>query len=160
MFQGFPFSEWIRQIKPSSDVPVNSLLVTLVVSLILACINFGSATALSAILSVSNAALLLSYIISIGALRLRRLRGEPLPPRRWSLGKFGGFINDITLAFLVVAFFFSFWPSYVLVGDPTAAADFNWAILVLVVVGVLSFAYYFAGGRHKYVAPVSLVKTE
>jgi choline transport protein len=158
--QGFPYSEWIRQVRPGSEVPVNSLLVCLVVSLILACINFGSDVALNAILSVSNAALLLSYIISIGALRLRRIRGEPLPPRRWSLGRYGGIINDLTLCFLVVAFFFSFWPSYVLVGDATALADFNWAVVVLAIVGILAFVYYFAGGRDKYVAPVSLVKTE
>ena len=158
--QGFPYSEWIRQVRPGSEVPVNSLLVCLVVSLILACINFGSDVALNAILSVSNAALLLSYIISIGALRLRRIRGEPLPPRRWSLGRYGGFINDLTLCFLVVAFFFSFWPSYVLVGDATALADFNWAVVVLAIVGILAFVYYFAGGRNKYVAPVSLVKKE
>jgi choline transport protein len=158
--QGFPYSEWIRQVRPGSEVPVNSLIVCLVVSLILACINFGSDVALNAILSVSNAALLLSYIISIGALRLRRIRGEPLPPRRWSLGKYGGIINDLTLCFLVVAFFFSFWPSYVLIGDATALADFNWAVVVLAIVGILAFVYYFAGGRDKYVAPVSLVKTE
>jgi choline transport protein len=158
--QGFPYSEWIRQVRPGSEVPVNSLIVCLVVSLILACINFGSDVALNAILSVSNAALLLSYIISIGALRLRRIRGEPLPPRRWSLGKYGGVINDLTLCFLVVAFFFSFWPSYVLIGDATALADFNWAVVVLAIVGILAFVYYFAGGRDKYVAPVSLVKTE
>jgi len=159
--QGFPYSEWIRQVRPGSEVPVNSLLVCLAVSLILACINFGSDVALNAILSVSNAALLLSYIISIGALRLRRIRGEPLPPRRWSLGKYGGVINDLTLCFLVVAFFFSFWPSYVLVGDATALADFNWAVVVLAGVGMLAFVYYyFAGGRDKYVAPVSLIKTE
>ena len=95
-----------------------------------------------------------------GALRLRRIRGEPLPPRRWSLGRYGGIINDLTLCFLVVAFFFSFWPSYVLVGDATALADFNWAVVVLAIVGILAFVYYFAGGRNKYVAPVSLVKTE
>ena len=158
--QGFPYSEWIRQVRPGSEVPVNSLIVCLVVSLILACINFGSDVALNAILSVSNAALLLSYIISIGALRLRRIRGEPLPPRRWSLGRYGGIINDLTLCFLVVAFFFSFWPSYVLIGDATALADFNWAVVVLAIVGILAFVYYFAGGRDKYVAPVSLVKTE
>jgi len=158
--QGFPYSEWIRQVRPGSEVPVNSLLVCLIVSLILACINFGSDVALNAILSVSNAALLLSYIISIGALRLRRIRGEPLPPRRWSLGRYGGLINDLTLCFLVVAFFFSFWPSYVLVGDATALADFNWAVVVLAIVGILAFVYYWAGGRDKYVAPVSLVKTE
>lgn len=159
-YQGLPFSEWIRQVRPGSDVPVNSLVVCLVVSLILACINFGSNVALNAILSVSNAALLLSYIISIGALRLRRIRGEPLPPRRWSLGRYGGLVNDVTLVFLVVAFFFSFWPSYVLIGDATAAADFNWAVVVLVIVGILAFGYYLTGGRHKYVAPVSLVKAE
>lgn len=155
---GFPYSEWIRQVQPGSEVPVNSLIVCLVISLILACINFGSDVALNAILSVSNAALLLSYIISIGALRLRRIRGEPLPARRWSLGKFGGIINDTALAFLVVAFFFSFWPSYVLIGDATALADFNWAVVVLAIVGILAFAYYYlGGGRNKYVAPVSLV---
>lgn len=123
-------------------------------------INFGSDTALNAILSVSNAALLLSYFISIGALRLRRLRGEPLLPRRWSLGRYGGIINDLTLAFLVVTFFFSLWPSYTLIGDATAAADFNWAVVVLAIVGIMSFAYYFLGGRQKYVAPVSLVQKE
>jgi hypothetical protein len=157
-FQGFPYSEWIRQVQLGSEVPVNSLIVCLVVSLILACIQFGSDVALNAILSVSNAALLFSYIISIGALRLRRIRGDPLPPRRWSLGKFGGIINDVALAFLVVAFFFSFWPSYVLIGDATALADFNWAVVVLAIVGILAFAYYYlGGGRNKYVAPVSLV---
>jgi choline transport protein len=157
---GFPFSNWIRQVVPGWDIPVNSLLVTLGVSIILSCINFGSNVALNAILSVSNAALLLSYIVSIGALRLRRLRGEPLLPRRWSLGKWGGVINDLTLAFLVITFFFSFWPSYILTGDPTALADFNWAIVVLVIVGILAFAYYFLGGRNKYVGPVALVRPE
>lgn len=158
--QGFPFSNWIRKVVPGWDVPVNALIVCLVVSLILGAINFGSGVALDAILSVSNAALLLSYFISVGALRLRRLRGEPLLPRRWSLGKYGGIINDITLLFLAVTFFFSFWPSYVLAGDPTAAGDFNWAVVVLAIVGILAFAYYYAGGRHKYVAPVALVKAE
>jgi choline transport protein len=134
------------------------LLVCLGVSLILAAINFGSAVTLGAILSVSNAALLLSYFISIGALRLRRVTGPPLPPRRWSLGKYGGIINDITLAFLAITFFFSFWPYYTLEGDPTAAADFNWAVVVLAAVGILAFAYYFMGGRHKYTPPVSFVK--
>ena len=67
----------------------------------------------------------------------------------------------MTLCFLVVAFFFSFWPSYKLVGSVAAnVADFNWAVVVLAAVGILAFAYYFAGGRDKYIAPVSLVKAE
>lgn len=158
---GFPYSNWIRQVVPGWDIPVNSLIVALVVSMILAAINFGSNVALNAILSVSNAALLLSYIVSIGALRLRRLQGKPLLARRWSLGKWGGPINDVTLAFLVVTFFFSFWPSYVLTGDPTALADFNWAIVVLAIVGILACGYYyFGGGERKYIGPVQLVRRD
>ena len=130
------------------------------VSLILSAINFGSPTALNAILSVSNAALLFSYIISVGCLRLKRFRGEPLLPRRWSLGKWGGPINDITLAFLTVAFIFSFFPEYPSVGDPAWAEDFNWAIIIFTATCVLALAYYMLGGRRKYVAPVSLVKNE
>lgn len=146
--------------RPGSEVPANSLIVCLIVSLILACINFGSDVALNAILSVSNAALLLSYIISIGALRLRRITGPPLPPRRWSLGRWGWLVNDLTMIFLIVAFFFAFWPSYKLIGVATAAADFNWAVVVLAIVGILAFVYYFAGGKGKYTPPVSFVKAE
>lgn len=98
------------------------------VSLILSAINFGSPDTFNAILSVSNAALIFSYIISIGCVRLKRLRGEPLLPRRWSLGKWGGPINDITLAALLVGFVFSFFPTTTLVGDLTWAADFNWYV--------------------------------
>ncbi|KAF2724450.1 amino acid transporter [Polychaeton citri CBS 116435] len=158
--QGFPYSKWIRQVRPGWDLPVNALLVCLGVSLVLAAINFGSPDALNAILSVSNAALLFSYIISVGALRLRRLQGYPLLPRRWSLGRFGPIINDLTLAFLVISFFFAFWPTAVLTNDPTAAVDFNYSIVVFAIVFTAAFSYYFLGGRYKYVAPVALVKAD
>lgn len=135
-------------------------MVCLGVSLILSAINFGSDTAFNAILSVSNAALLFSYIISVGGIRLKRFRGEPLLPCRWSLGKWGAPINDITLAFLFVGFVFSFFPQTVSVGDPTWAADFNWAIVIFSATCLLALAYYVCGGRRKYVAPVMLVKQD
>jgi len=130
------------------------------VSLILSAINFSSDTAFEAILSVSNAALIFSYIISVGCVRLKRLRGEPLLPRRWSLGEWGGPINDITLAFLMVAFVFSFFPSSPSVGDPHWAKNFNWAIVIFAATCLLAFVYYVLGGRRRYVAPVSLVKED
>lgn len=46
------------------------------------------------------------------------------------------------------------------VGDPTWAADFNWAIVIFAATVILASGYFFAGGRHKYVAPVSLVKQD
>ena len=109
---------------------------------------------------MSNAALAFSYIISIGCVRLKRLRGEPLLPRRWSLGKWGGLINDLTLAWLFVAFLFSFFPVAPSVGDPKWAENFNWAIVIFTATLALATAYYWAGGRKKYVAPVTLVKQD
>ncbi|KAF2726093.1 amino acid transporter [Polychaeton citri CBS 116435] len=158
--RGFPFSQWIMRIPSDRDIPLNAILVCLLVSCVLAAINFGSDVALNAIVSVSNAALIFSYIISVGCLRLKRLRGEPLLPRRWSLGKFGGPLNDITLAFLFISFVFSFFPIMPMTNDPTWAADFNWAIVMFSATCLLALVYYHLGGKRVYVPPVRLVKSE
>lgn len=154
--KGLPFSTWIEHVRPGWDVPVNALLVCLGSSLIVACINFGSEETLNAIVSISNAALIFSYIISIGCVRLKRLRSEPLLPRRWSLGKWGGLLNDLALGFLLVAFVFSFFP----VSPKPNAAKMNWAILMFGALAVLATVNYFVTARKSYVAPVSLVKQE
>lgn len=158
--RGFPCSTWISRIPHGWNIPVNAILVCLGVSFILAAINFGSDVALNAIVSVSNAALIFSYIISIGCMRLKRVRGEPLLPARFSLGRLGGPLNDISLAFLVLSFVFSFFPQAPSVGDPQWAADFNWAIVMFGATCGLAALYYWAGGRRIYVPPVRLVKSE
>ena len=157
---GFPFSSWIHRVHPRFDIPVNALLFCLGCSLALSCINFGSEVALSAIVSVSNAALVFTYIASIGCIRLKRVRGEALLPRRFDLGRWGGVINDVSLLFLIVSFVFSFFPVAPAMGDPTSTVDFNWAVVVFVGTLLLAAAYYVAGGRKKYVPPVRLVKRE
>lgn len=86
--KGLPCSSWIERVPEGWNIPLNAILVCLGSSLILACINFGSDVTLNAIVSISNAALIFSYIISIGCVRLKRLRGQPLLARRWSLDKF------------------------------------------------------------------------
>jgi choline transport protein len=154
--KGLPFSSWVEYVRPGWDIPVNALLVCLGSSLVLACINFGSDVTLNAIVSISNAALIFSYIISIGCVRLKRLRGEPLLARRWSLGKWGGLVNDLALVFLLVAFVFSFFP---MTPNPTAV-DMNWAALMFGALAILATVNYFMSARKSYVAPVSLVKQD
>ncbi|KAI4951198.1 hypothetical protein J4E91_003904 [Alternaria rosae] len=154
--RGLPFSAWIERVPAGWDIPVNALLVCLGSSLVLACINFGSDVTLNAIVSISNAALIFSYIISIGCVRLKRWRGEPLLPRRWSLGKFGGIVNDLALAFLVVSFIFSFFP---IVPNPSAT-DMNWASLMFGAMAIIATVNYFVSARKSYIAPVSLVKQD
>ncbi|KAI2487155.1 Amino acid transporter [Pyrenophora tritici-repentis] len=154
--RGLPFSPWIEQVPANKDTPVNALLVCLGLALAITCINFGSDVALKAIVSMSNVALILSYIISIGCVRAKRLRGEPLLCRRWSLGKFGGVVNDLALGFLFVSFLFSFFP---MIPNPTAI-DMNWVSVMFGALVIFATVNYFVSARKSYTAPVSLVKKD
>ena len=138
------------------QIPLNAVLISLLTTSLLSLINLGSYVALNAILSVTVAALLTSYIIVISCIVLKRIRGEPLPARRWSLGKWGLPINIAALCYLCPIFVFVFFP----VATPVEPASMNWAIVMYF--GIMGFAtiYYFAYGRKVYLPPVALVKRD
>jgi len=154
--RGLPFSRWIEHVPANRDTPVNALLVCMGLSLAITCINFGSDIALKAIVSISNVALIFSYFVSIGCIRLKRLRGEPLLFRRWSLGMFGGVANDLALVFLFVSFLFSFFP---MIPNPTAI-DMNWASVMFGALAIIATINYFVNARKSYIAPILLVKKD
>jgi len=135
---------------------VRAVLVSFVVVSALACINIGSTTALRSISSLGAVAILSSYLVVIGCLIWRRLYGAPLPPRRWSLGRFGLVINIVAVCFILPLWFFAFWPT----ATPVTAETMNWASVIFM--GVLSIAvvYYLAKGRREYDGPVALIKRE
>ena len=154
--RGFPFSSYIEYVRPGWDLPVNAILVVLGVSLAISALNFGSEVALAAIISLSNAGLLFSYIAAIGCVRLKRFRREPLLPRRWSLGKWGWLVNDVALAFLSISFVMSFFP----IDNHPAPADMNWAIVMFAFVLLVAGLNYWFRAHKTYMSPVSLVKSE
>jgi amino acid transporter len=82
----------------------------MIVSALLSLVNIGSSAALNAIDSLGANSILFSYTITIGCLVWRRLRGAPLPPRRWSLGKYGLTVNIVSILFVAPIWFFNFWP--------------------------------------------------
>ena len=125
-------------------------------SSLLACINLGSSVALNAINSLGGVSILTSYFITIGCLIYRRVRGPPLPPRRWSLGKYGLGINIAALMFLVPLWFFAFWP----LATPVTAASMNWSSTMFAGTLIVALVYYVAKARHVYTGPVVLVKRE
>jgi amino acid transporter len=131
-------------------------MVSLAVTILLSLINIASYVALTAIVSLTITSLMSAYILSIGCIVLKRLRGEPLPPRRWSLGHFGLTINIASLLFLLPIFVFAFFPLTASVNGQTM----NWSVVMYV--GVIGFAsvYYWVRGRHQFIAPVALVKRE
>lgn len=145
-----------RQVRPGWDIPINALIVVLAVSLLITALNFGSDVALNAIISLSNAALIFSYIASIGCIRLKRWRRQPLLPRRWTLGPFGGPVNDAALVFLLVSFVMSFFPVVPL----PSVQEMNWAVLIFGVVIIVATVNYYISAQHHYIAPVALVKPD
>ena len=154
--KGIPGYRWIAHISPGWNVPLNAVLVSFIVTSLLSLINIGSSVALNAILSLTAVSLLTSYIVVIGCLTLKRLRGQPLPPRRWSLGRSGLPINIAALCYLVPIYVFSFFP----IATPVEAGTMNWAIVIYV--GIMGGAtlYYFAYGHKVYLPPVALVKRD
>ncbi|EAU39378.1 conserved hypothetical protein [Aspergillus terreus NIH2624] len=154
--RGLPFSSFFAYVTPGWNIPLNSVMVSLAVTILLSLINIGSQVALTAIISLTITSLMSAYILSIGCVLLKRIRGEPLPPRRWSLGCFGMAINIAALAFLFPIFVFAFFPLTSKVNKQTM----NWSVVMYG--GVITFAsvYYWLRGRHQFIAPVALVKRE
>jgi amino acid transporter len=131
-------------------------MVSLGVTILLSLINVGSQVALNAIISLTITSLMSAYIVSIGCVLLKRLRGEALPPHRWSLGRFGMAVNIGAMAFLLPIFVFAFFP----LSTSVTRETMNWSVVMYV--GVIGSAtiYYWAKGRHHFVPPVALVQRE
>jgi amino acid transporter len=128
-------------------------MLTFLITSLLSLINIGSSVAFNAIGSLAVSALLGTYIISFTCLILRRLRG-PLPPRRWSLGSFGIFINGGAVAFLLVVWVFIFFPI-----QPEVDADtMNWNALMFGGTMIFAVVYYLIWGKNHYQSPVELVR--
>ena len=108
--QGLPGSGWLSRVSPGSNLPLRAISVSLVISTLLSLINLGSYVALNAINSLGVLSIMFSYFVTIGCLVWRRLYGAHLPPRRWSLGKFGLPVNIIALLFITPLLFFDMWP--------------------------------------------------
>jgi L-asparagine transporter-like permease len=136
------------------DVPVNALLVTLLCTTLLSQIIIGSPIAFNVITSLSQLGLISSYIVAIGCIFRRRLRGEDLLPSPFSLGRAGIFVNGIALCFLSLAFIFLFFPA----APNPSSVSMNWSCLLFGSTVVFALGYYYVWGRHNYAGPVSAIK--
>lgn len=143
-----------KQVHPTFTVPLNALCGSLVIVSLLSLINIGSSVAFNAIMSLGTAALLSSYIISISCVRIRRWRNQPLPPARWSMGKFAPICDTISIMVLLVIWVFSFFPLTKSV-DPTTM---NWSVAIFGAVVMVSLSYYVIHGRKVYKGPVTRVR--
>jgi hypothetical protein len=136
------------------DIPLNSVLFSSIIPVIIALLNIGSTAALGSIFSIYNSALIASYIITICCILFHRLQGRKLPHARYSLGKYGVLVNVVALVYVVPIFIFSFFPS---APKPTPA-NMNWAALMVGGVALLATIYYIIWGRKQYSPPNETVE--
>ncbi|KAK2737235.1 hypothetical protein FQN57_000402 [Myotisia sp. PD_48] len=152
-----PFSKFLANVNPKSKIPVNAVLLCTFATLLLSLINIGSTAAFNAIASVTVGSLMASYIIAIGAFITRRLRAEPLPARRFSLGGLGLALNIFSVIYLSFAVIFTFFPST----KDVTLESMNWSSLVLGAVVIFAIGQYIIHGKKIYAGPVATVqKTE
>ncbi|OQO04046.1 hypothetical protein B0A48_10689 [Cryoendolithus antarcticus] len=151
---GLPGSKWIGTVHPTLLIPLNAILVTYGFTILLSLITLGSTVAFNAIIYLQLLALMGTYAVSIGCVALKRLRGHPLPPSCWSLGKFGLPINVFAFTYACFATIFVCFPVY----TPVTPQSMNWAMVMFTGVLVSAMIYYVVKGRKMYEGPVVFVQ--
>lgn len=97
---------------------------------------------------------MITYMTSVGCVLYRRVYNpELLPKARWSLGKWGVAVNAGGLAYSTFSFFWCFWPN----ATPVTADEFNWSVVMFIVVAVVAAIDWAFRGRKVYKGPVVLV---
>ncbi|KAJ9634367.1 hypothetical protein H2199_009025 [Coniosporium tulheliwenetii] len=153
--KGLPFSDWIAHVHPKLKVPVNSVVLTCLITVLLSLINLGSYEAFNAIISLQLVALMFSYVMSIGCVLVKRIQDpKSLPDARWSLGRTGPAINTIAICYALFTFFWCFWPIEAAVTPET----FNWAVVIFVATLIWSLIMYLVSGRKVCDGPVISVE--
>ncbi|OJJ44547.1 hypothetical protein ASPZODRAFT_18125 [Penicilliopsis zonata CBS 506.65] len=153
---GVPFGAYFGHVNPGLNIPLNAVFLSLGLTILLSLINIGSEVALDALITLTVGSLLNSYIITVACVALKRIRGQPLPPRRWSLGRWGLPINLGAVAFLIPEFIFVMFPLY----STVTLQTMNWSSLMYGGMLIFSVTYYFIYGRKNYIPPIALVNRD
>lgn len=147
---GLPLSSFFSKVRPGIDLPLNALILSMIVVVALSLINIGSTVAFNAIISLSVAALMSSYLISTSCYLVAKLRRVPMPPARWSMGMWTVPVNIGAVIFLVIVLVFSFFPTAV----PVTPQTLNYSVVIYVAVILAALTDYTFRGRHVYKGPV------
>ncbi|PNH45154.1 hypothetical protein VD0004_g2653 [Verticillium dahliae] len=152
--KGLPFSGFIGHMDNKWKIPFNSVYVISGVCVLLSLIQIGSDAAFNILVSLSTLGLMSTYMLSIGCVLLKRIKHEPLPPARWSLGRYGLAINGFAFLYSGFIVVFCCFP----LSLPVGVADANWAPLIWAAVIALATVMYVVQGRKTYTAPVDFVE--
>lgn len=168
--RSMPFWSAISKVDSRTTIPVPAVLITTLISALLALIGIGSSVAFNDVISITTVGLYSSYIMPLALLLWRRTTGGISDGKtmgspdgivnthgaRLTWGPFampralGVVVNAAALAYLVIVFLFAFWPT----AQPVNAESMNYACLVWGTVILLSLVWYAVAARKVYTGPV------
>jgi len=155
---GLPDRGLFHKLAPNK-VPVYAVWLVCFISLLMGLLYFASYAAVNAIFALCAIALDTSYIIPIICKVIFRDHPEVMfKPGPFTLGR--GFlahlVNGIAIAWTCFVVVILALPTYI----PITAQDMNYASVITGAVLILSWVWYFAGGRRHYHGPRNLLKEE
>jgi choline transport protein len=132
-----------------------SILITATIAFLLALINIGSTAAFNAIISVVVAGFMASYSVPIALILHKRLRNDPVKDKLrwgpWHMGPIlGPIANAVGLGYIIIALFFSFFPST----STVTPVSMNWSCLLFGATVLFSIGYYMVYGKKTYKWPI------
>ncbi|KAI0007315.1 amino acid transporter [Xylariaceae sp. FL0662B] len=143
-----PGSRMWKEVNPKLDVPLNAMMLSMVVQIVLGVIYFGSSVAFSAFSGVGVIALTAAYATPIV---INMIDGrQAVRDASFNLGPLGWFCNIVATSWSLLVIPLFCMPTSVPVLDPTLM---NYASVVFVGFTVISLAWYLAWGRKHYKGP-------
>ncbi|KAK6084314.1 amino acid permease [Seiridium cupressi] len=142
-----PGSGLWKQVNHKLDVPLNAMMLSMVIQVVLGLLYFGSTAAFNAFSGVGVIALTTAYAVPIGVSLIDRR--QTVKTGQFYLGKFGIFANIVSICWSLLAIPLFCMPSYI----PVEAATMNYASVVFVAFTLISFGWYVAWGRKHYTGP-------
>jgi len=142
----------LDQVSRRSFIPLNAVWILFGFGVVISLLNLGSSVALNAMVSLTISSLISSYILSVGCIFVKRLRGHPLPQAQFSLDRWGLPVNFIALVFLIAFFISCFFP----IATPFTPQTMNWNATMFGGITIFSTIYYIVYGRFHYTPPIQI----
>lgn len=147
---GLPFSKQLSHVNQRRAIPINSILVTTVLLLLLGLINIWNTNAFLAIAGVATLALYFTYLMPVALLLMRRLRGDEIRFGPWKLGRWGLAINLFSVCYTIFTSLFMVFPAII----PVTVENFNWTSVVFIGTLAISGVSWLAFGRKSFTGPI------
>ncbi|KAK3683144.1 hypothetical protein LTR37_020531 [Vermiconidia calcicola] len=137
----------IASVNEKLGIPLNAMMASMVVQILLGLISIGSTAAFNAFNGAGVIFLTLSYVTPV-AISFFNGRNK-LTHAKWHLGAFGWFCNAVSIAYCAFAIPLFSMPA----GLPVSSVSMNYASVVFVAGIVATTVWYLVAGRKYYNGP-------